>query len=337
MITYNTMVKVTIDNSQEGISYVLVSASDTTSLSEPVLGNTGKITLLSKALTEDVELQVQAYRTENTNSAALLTTNLWVLVRPDRSVAIRVTTALIDYNARATLQLDHAQASADYHLYRRNLLPSDYVTNETPGRLAVPGMPETTVYIQAPQRITDNMNPIDLTLVGTFEQQGNPRSITTDALTEDTLCIVLATKDNQQLQLDQVVVILVRPDPQPIVTVEQSPIPANNTGIVTVSGTQRGVYYQLRHDLDKLINPPGYDYRDRGIETIRIEVDFVIEEPIEPLLRLPTESVTVKTTYEILATKSLSGVSIPLSGTATIEIGAATPNTTNTDPASGSP
>jgi hypothetical protein len=94
---------------------------------------------------------------------------------------------------------------------------------------------------------------------------------------------------------------------------------------VTVSGTQQGVAYQLQAETEGTpINLPGYDYRDRGIETTRLEVDFVVEEPVDPdayqILMLPTGPVSASTTYSVLATKILSGVSTLLNSRATIEV-----------------
>jgi hypothetical protein len=93
--------------------------------------------------------------------------------------------------------------------------------------------------------------------------------------------------------------------------------------MVTVSGTQQGVAYQLQVE-NTSINPPGYDYRDRGINTARLEVDFVVEQPADPdayqTLLLPTGPVSTSTTYRILATNMLSGVSTLLNDAATIDI-----------------
>ena len=89
-------------------------------------------------------------------------------------------------------------------------------------------------------------------------------------------------------------------------------------------GTQRGVRYQLRLDSDnREINTPGYDYRDLGVETARIGTDFVVEAANDPdanpILLLPTGSITATTMFNILATKILSGVSAQLTSKATIE------------------
>jgi hypothetical protein len=92
---------------------------------------------------------------------------------------------------------------------------------------------------------------------------------------------------------------------------------------VLVSGTQQGVAYQLRLNADDTpIGAPGYDYRDRAVETARLEVDFVVEEPADArasqTLRLPAGSITSRTVFNVLATKILTGLTAELRGKATI-------------------
>jgi hypothetical protein len=94
--------------------------------------------------------------------------------------------------------------------------------------------------------------------------------------------------------------------------------------LVRVSGTQKGVAYQLRLDADNAaVNPPGYHLTDRGVETVRLEVDFVVEDQGKAILLLPTGAITTSTTFNVLAIKTLTGVSAQLNGKATIGIPAA--------------
>ena len=58
--------------------------------------------------------------------------------------------------------------------------------------------------------------------------------------------------------MDQVVAVLVRPDPTPEVGVEDALIDADSRGVITVKGTQKGVFYQLRLDADDTpVGDPG--------------------------------------------------------------------------------
>jgi hypothetical protein len=68
------------------------------------------------------------------------------------------------------------------------------------------------------------------------------------------------------------------------------------------------------------INLPGYDLADRGVNTTRLEVDFVVEEQGDAILLLPTKPITKATTFNILASKIITGVSVQLTGKAIIGI-----------------
>jgi hypothetical protein len=326
-VNYGDIVTVAIGDSQEGISYMLVTDPHDSPLSEPVQGNKATIVLMvreANKLTEDtMDIRIKAYRTLDTNTSAYLSTTLAVNVRPDRAVAINVAPSappIVDYAAQATLSLAGPQSSVEYQLYQRELVPADYVLQETPGRLEIEGQ---HVFVRAPQRIANWDDPAGFALVGSFQKKGRKLSITTSGLLEDMLFIVLATKtaNRERLQLDQAVVVLVRPDPAPQVGAAPPSVPANTEGTVTVKGTQKGVVYQLRLDADNTpINAPGYHYEDRGLETTRLAVDFVVEAPGDPLLLLPTRRLTAKTTFNVLATKVLTGVNVPLTGKATIDV-----------------
>jgi hypothetical protein len=325
-IGYGETVTLAVSASQEGVSYQLVAAGQDAALSSPVQGNLAEIHLVSGALMEDGVLQVRAYRTQNPSDTDRLATTISVRVRPNPGVAFAVAPAappIVAYAAGATFSLAGAQASATYQLFRRQLAPADYVTDATPGRLAVPGI---GVFIQAPERAAGG-DPAGFELVGSFAGTAAAPSIANANLTEDSIFVVLATKtaNHERLQLDQALVVLVRPDPQPRVGVVQSSLAAGAEGLVTVSATQRGVHYQLLNDADgSPINQPGYDYRDRGVGASRVGVDFVVEAPSDPnayqTLVLPTGPVAATTSYRVLATKTLSGVSAELTSKATIAV-----------------
>jgi hypothetical protein len=328
--TYNDTVSVAVSGSQEGISYRLVTTTDdgATVLSDPIEGNKAEIVLETSQLAEDTALRVQAYRTRDPDILAYLDMELMVQVRPNLAVGVQVDPSappIVDYAGQATLSLVGWQSSVIYRLYRRALAAVDYVPANTAGRLEVPTDTGRSIFIRAPQTITDWDDPSDFVLVGTFQEQDGSAIITAEDIREDTLYIVQATKhtNRERLQLPQAVVVLARPDPNPQVAVLQSPLPAESTGMVTVSGTQQGIAYQLQV-AGTPINLPGYDYRDRGIDTTRLEVDLVVEEPADPdayqTLLLPTGAVSTSTTYNVRTTNMLSGVSTLLNDAATIDV-----------------
>ena len=316
-IDYDSQVSVQIKKSQAGISYVLVkdhpeTESEGPPLSDPAQGNPAEnIELQSNAeFLEDTDIRIMAYRTGDEKVMAYLDNTLSVKVRPNPAVAVVVDPSVVDYEGSVTLTLTNAQDSADYQLFMRELVPADY-------SLLVTADPAKVV-----EQITDRTRET-MQKAGSFTGTGKARSITIESMIEDTLCIVQATKqvNQESLQLNQAVVVLVRPDPALQVGMLQSPVKVNSIGTVTVSGTQQGVSYQLLVG-DRPINLPGYHYDDRGVETSRIEVDFVVEAPAVPdayqTLLLPTERITVKTEFHVQATKIRTGLTAALTETATI-------------------
>ncbi len=328
-VNYNDKVTATVSKSQEGISYELVttdSSGKQVILCNPEKGNKGDIPLVStNGFMEDTPIQILAYRTDSPSISALLDASLSILVRPDTSLTVNVTPNIVDYNAAATLSLVKPQSSADYHLYKRELVASDYLSEQASDSLVVQTDEDRSIYIQPPEKVTDWDAPDGFVLVDTFKDANGTLSVSTGNLPEDTLFIVQATKteNKESLQLHQAVAVLARPNPACAVGVEQDAVASGATGMLTVNGTQKGVYYQLRLDADNtLVNPPGYDVADRGINTTRLEVDFVVGSPGDAVLLLPTGAITQATTFNVLAAKILTGVSIELTGKATISVSA---------------
>jgi hypothetical protein len=174
-----------------------------------------------------------------------------------------------------------------------------------------------------PAPITSWDAPAGFSLAADFAENGGELSASTGSLAEDTLLVIQATKtaNRESLQLSQVVVILTRPDPSPVVGVQKAAVDSGQAGVVTLDKTQKGVSYQLRLDADNTpVNLPGYDLRDRGLETVRIEVDLLVEEQGQPILLLPTGPITAATRFNILASKILTAESAQLTGKAEIDI-----------------
>src|SRR5262249_34509145 len=156
---------------------VLVQKGQNDPLSDPVEGDTSTKVLKmlpSYLLQEDSTLQVKAYRTDGSGKPAYLATTVSVLVRPNPKVAVRVdpsTPPVVDYGAGAPLPLSGAQESADYRLYRRELVAADYFEEPGAGRLEVTTGAGHSVFIQAPPKIPDWDHQTDFTLVGAFKHQ----------------------------------------------------------------------------------------------------------------------------------------------------------------------
>lgn len=331
LIDYNATVTVRISHSQAGISYQVVAA-DGQSLSAPKPGGEAQIDLITDPLREDTTLQIKAYRTgdtdtEDADTAARLTTTLALQVRPNPQVVVRVGSPIVFYQGETTVHLDNAQGSATYQLYQRQLVAADYGAAATAGALVVKGEGDRLVYLHAPAPITDWANPAPFVLVDapfTVQADGT-MAATVTGLTEDTLLVVHARKsaNGSSLPLAQAAAILVHPNPAPRVGAVSTTLLSGDEGVVTVNDTQAGVAYQLQIN-NQSVNTPGYDYRDRAIETARVGVDLVVEPlddaAADQTLYLPTGPLTKNTRYTVLATKIRTGLRIPLTSQVRITV-----------------
>lgn len=325
---YGDKVTVVVSNTQEGISYKLVTGPKDApiSLSDGKRGNKGDVLLVpSSGLLEDTVINVLAYRPNptSTQKPALLETTLSILVRPNPALTINVEKLILDYQTATTLTLVEPQTSVEYRLYKRDLTLAEYLPDGTAASLGIQTDEGRNISIRIPTTVTDWVDAAGFAPLGVFKNSKGSLTVSTGKLLEDTLFIVQATKiDNrEQLQLTQTVAILVRPNPAPTVSVAKAAVAAGDEGMVRVSGTQKGVRYQLRLDpANTPINPPGYHLTDRGLETVRVEVDLVVGDQGQPLLLLPAGTIAQATTFNILAIKNITGVSAQLTGKATIDI-----------------
>lgn len=323
---YNDKVTVVISNTQEGISYKLVSGpqDNLTTLSTSQKGNTTDVVLVSTSgFAEDTPIYVQAFRPNSKQDPALLETTLSIKVRPNPALTINVDKLIVDYQSAATLTVLAAQTSTEYRLFKRDLTLGEYLPDGTAGALSIRTDEGRNIAVKVPATVTDWGNPAGFTLVDTFKVNGANVTVSTGNLLEDTLFIVQATKieNREQLQLTQTVAVLVRPNPGPAVSVAQASVASDSLGLVQLNGTQKGVGYQLRLDpANTPVNPLGYHLTDRGINTMRLEVDLLVEDQGKPVLLLPTGTLTQVTNFNILAIKTITGVSAQLATKATINI-----------------
>ena len=327
-------VQVKIYESQEGVTYqvflektdqLCTDREEQDGLSGTLSGDKGDIVLETlTGFNEDLRLHAKAHRTTRPGTCAYLETTLTVNIRPDPAIDVSVEALIYDYHTKARLTLAGTQASVTYTLYQRDLVEADYVPQGTAGALEIPTGEGHSVFVKAPETITDWNDPAGFVLVGPFVEEDGAVSITTGDLAEDTLFVVRATKieNGESLPLLQVVAVLVRPNPTPEVGVEASPIDADSRGVITVNGTQKGVFYQLRLDADDTpVGAPGYHVEDRGLERTRVEVDFAVDSQGDVVLLLPTGPLTETTIFNVLATKIFSGLSVQLTATVEVEPG----------------
>jgi hypothetical protein len=323
---YSDTIEVMLSGTQDGISYKLVTGpkDEPVDLSTAQKGNKGSIRLVStQGFNEDTRVNILAFRPTSPKTFAILETELTIQVRPNPAVSVNVETPIVDYKASSLLRLTNPQSSVEYRLYKRELNAAEYMSTRSENNLVIQTDEGREVFIQAPPKLTDWNDPAGFALVDTFKESSGSVSVDTGKLLEDTVFIIQAVKieNREQLQLNQAAVVLVRPDQSPVVDVQKEAVEAGESGVVTVKKTQKGVAYQLRLDSNnRPVNLPGYHLTDRGAETVRVEVDLLVEDQGKPILLLPTNAITKKTTFNVLASKILTGVSAELTGKATLDV-----------------
>ena len=298
-------VTIAVALSQEGVTYQLFGGAkddeNVAAVSEPVLGTGAKILLSLKSgvkLVEDTVIKIEARRqTADQDMSVFLDARLSVKVRPDPAVNVSVDLPIFDYKGTPKFTLSQFQTSAAYELYQRAVTPSEYV-----GGVVRVQSRELSGYVK----------------VGAF----TGGTITSGNLTEDTIFIVTATKieNGETLQLNQCVAVLVRPSPDPEVRAERSPISKGTSGMVLVNNTQKGVEYQLLNEDNTSFGSPGYDYRNRGLGTTRLGIDFGVDTDGGKPVSLPTPVLDKKRTFKVRATTIYARQSANLKETTGIDV-----------------
>lgn len=345
LATYGESVTVQLENSQEGVVYQLLSLEggkkEVVLSTESVTGNLKAVELTTQAVFEDVDIRIRATKTfdpseKRQTETSLLDVVLQLKVRANQGVAVKASDPIVDFKQPATIKVSKTQKNVMYTLYARPIPEKDFIRASAPTsavvKVSVEGEPD--VQVRVPPQEPEWRTLEGAVKVGEAKQgTGGEVTLISEVLVDDTLFIVQAKKDHLAPQamssavpVTQVAVVLVRPNPGPDVSVRKPSIAAETAGMVLVDGTQKGVFYQLRLDVNnRAINPPGFHYEDRAIEATRIEVDFIVEPPSDlsdkqRLLLLPTDPLTETTGFNILATKVLTRVSKMLTSKVTIEV-----------------
>ena len=312
-VNYKSTVSVTVENTQVGFSYKLVSG--TRDISSAINGNNGTITMVTlteKGFTQDQTINVCAYITTTPTVAANLETNLIINVRPDPAVIVSCSSGfIVDYTGAATLTLASPQPNVTYSLYKRDAaITASDLTNNTD--FTISAGYATRICFKIPTPITDWTNPAGFSFVGQFTLSTGNLSVSTGSRTEDTLFVIKATSTTNNLsqQLTMPAAIVVRPKVD--LAINASKVSNSNTWNVTLaSGVQKGVSYALRRNTDntQVTASPTPQTQDNSTVT------------------LSTGAITGTTaTFNILATKSYQGVSVSAQLKQTVTINITPPN-----------
>lgn len=328
---HGATVDVSVEDAQAMVRYQLVYIGPDGSLvsttpTDEVPANGTDLTLTTGVLTEDTQILVHMTRTfepaegrpdlegyieQEPHAASPPPWNYLVLplaVRADPALALAIDGAsmdgspLVDPLGPVTITIAASQASVVYTAYARPLLDGDFHLD-----LLSPGGPALLPPITVPPSldvighdvlVVAPPRPDPWTVQAGHTQRGLPAAgnggdltLSVGPLHDDTVLVIQARKTHQggesALSLEQALAALPRPDPVPALSLVLS-----QSGELSVSGGQRGVFYHLRRiGQAGEIGLPAYFHRldevdpqqNRGVGALRIETDFAVaRDPDDP-------------------------------------------------------
>ncbi len=358
LINYGAKVEVQIDNSQEGVVYQLVSIENgqESVLSESdMIGDLHNITLVSKRIFEDVDVYIRATKNFGSGDRAeqkeLLDAILPLKVRANSKTLVAVDhEPIFDFDASGTIKIPDSQSSVNYQVFMREISDREFVHGSAPEESVIktPVENQPDVQVEKPAR-TDVWSKNDFTAAGE-PKQGNDGDLRLSLpdLQADHLVIVKASKDHDSggavissaLQLEQAVVVLVRPNPMPSLRLETEIVDGKTGGQLHIFDGDPGIFYQFSAAPEnKKIEPPVYFHKrdeinpahNKGLSQLKIGVDFVVPRTASPAETnesptqtapeppvLETEKLAANTELHIKAMKAQTLVENDLSKTAII-------------------
>lgn len=266
LVPWGAQVTVTVQTSQEGVSYAL--ALDGQVQPESRVGDLATLSLRTPPLTEDTVISVQASKAFPGSSGGVqdvqwLDARLTVCVRANPSLAVRLLPgAVADFRATdLRLKVDGAQASARYGVAMRRVLDRDYVRDAAPG---TPGLLSTGVdglpQVPLPPEAAPDAPPAEgfawleqgALADGGVAGDGSQALLPLPALDDDAVLWVAASKRHQpagqarevisRVWLAQPVLLLLRPDPARVLALQWWQEADAHT--LALQGGQPGVFYQ---------------------------------------------------------------------------------------------
>jgi hypothetical protein len=296
---YGGAVIVEVDGAQEGVDYDLVSVDGDVWTPRSAGDVRGKgegvtISIASTPLLEDTVLRVRATKKFTVAEAReteveLLRASLPLALRADPGRAVAAAgPSVVDHGADAKIRVAATQTSAEYQLFARPIQDAEFIAPSGVGDqdhhdAAVVRPPWSRVWTDL-----EGFTAIGEPTPGT----GGPLDLPLPARTADTMVLVRATKSHaattpvlSAVQLQQEVVVLVRPDPAPGLELRVTMIAGATTGPIEVLGGQPGVYYFLRAAADgpDLGRPAYVHQRDpadpqenKGVGQLKLEIDLAV-------------------------------------------------------------
>ncbi len=316
IVHHGASVKVKIRKSQEGVDYRLVYFRPDQPAKEVKLsdgadlrGNLHDIVLSTQPIfeDEDIDIRIRVTKTFDPSErrkplADLLDVVLPLKIRAKRSLQVSVEPrAIVDYQEDGSVKIAGTQKSVKYRLYFCAIADRDFVHSNDAGfevlKVNQPGEPE--VRIRKPVKTDLWLEPRGYKPLGDPQSgNGGELKFTLKALTDETLIIIQALKEHQTgkadpgpkvalsaLQLDQVVAVLVRPNPAPELILRVPVNGGKTDGTIQVLKGQPGVFYFFRQTPKGQEFPrPAYihqrDDRDgslnKGLGQLAVEIDLVV-------------------------------------------------------------
>ena len=350
---YGSNVAVEVQQSQEGVDYslVVVSGSSETIISQKeVRGNLSTIVLTSNPVQEDTQLRVRATKRFDASEGrptqtALLDVVLTLMVRANTALTVSVQPSPTPFQKDATIIVAGTQKTASYRVYVHTVADTEFVYGVPAGAGLLPV--GNDVQLPSPPWTISVLNvPPGFALQGNYQPgTGAPLSFTIPGVTEDCLVIVEARKLHgpastpSSVQLQQAALVLVQPNPNPILALEATVNANTLPGPLQVSGGQPGVFYYFQvGGAGAEIVPPAYFHKvdandatsNKGLNQLRINVDFVLERdlaiatvgprsqtpPPPPMIDIGSQTPGIS--LSVRAMKARSRVSVPVAQTAKI-------------------
>lgn len=320
IVPFGASVDVRINNSQEGVQYSLIL--DGEEVKDPVrTGDLAAILLRTRPMHEDAVIQVRATKTflaaENRGAETKpLDAALHLKVKANPAVAVSVDASpIVGYREDATIRIAGTQRSAEYRAYGRAIVDRDFVHGATTdGNIVivpVAGKPVVQVRMPTPSDVWRTPDGYTALGGGSAPGTGEDLTFTVKTLADDTTIILQATKNHQvdasnrastsipsAIRVDQVAVVLVRPDPARILTLRVPMIGATTGGTMQVSDGQPGVFYYFRPAPAGAEFPlPAYFHkrddqdtsRNKGVGQLGLEIDFAVARGPDAPARGPTD------------------------------------------------
>ncbi len=349
IVNYGASPQVQIEKSQAGVDYYLVCAKTGPAeigdyeLGDPkttwkvistrfVRGDSLAIMLQTQPMAEDTDIRILAIKTfdaseKQAEQRALLTITLPLKVRANPALAVTANLQGLDYAANAAAIIQGSQTSVSYQLFFRPIRDSEFVRDgtESSALLTINGI--TSLWVKKPSNpTTDAITALGVATAG----NGGDLSLTVGGLKEDSLLVVVATKQHttqsgkpaipSSLQLAQAVAVLVKPEPAgtdyPLrlqaKTGAASTDGLNKEVVYSVLNGQPGVFYHFRLANSALdLGLPVYCHKDgKGIDELLVEVDFVVTGSLPsplPEWDCPVD-LTATATLSIRAVKAQTGL-----------------------------